>query len=83
MNPYDFVLRSLFTSEPTGVENSALYCLLSLAADNYSSGFVRAIGRNEATYVIQELSGRFNVTTTPSPAILKLKQLCSGMLANA
>lgn len=80
MNPYLFVRDSLFSARPTGIEMDALYSLLSLAADAYVSGFTRGPANNEFDYVVRALTARFNTTPastpTPSPAILKLRQLC-------
>ena len=84
MNPYLFVRDSLFSARPSGIENDGIYALLSLAADAYSSGFVRGPANNEYDYVVRELTARFNVTPastpTPSPAILKLQQICGPRL---
>lgn len=84
MNPYLFVRDSIFPTLPTGIENDALYCLLSLASDGYSSGFTRGPANNEFDYVVRTLTVRFNATPastpTPSPAILKLKNIVGGRL---
>lgn len=84
MNPFSFVRDSLFPTRPTGVELDGVYAMLTLAADAYSSGFTRGPANNEYDYVVRELTARFNVTPastpTPSPAVLKLQQLCAGRL---
>ena len=84
MNPYLFTRDSLFAAHPTGVELDAIYAMLTLAADAYTPGdFVRGPANNEFDFVIRTLTARFSTsasTPTPSPAILKLQQLCSSRL---
>ncbi len=84
MKPYLFVRDSIFPTLPTGIENDALYCLLSLAADGYSSGFVNGPANGPFDYAVRSLTSRFNATPastpTPSPAILKLRNIVGGRL---
>lgn len=77
MNPFESLKQSIFVSEPTGVEGSALYVILSQAAASYSSGFTRGPGNNEAQYAIRTLEASF----PNSPAVAALKKLAGVRLA--